>query len=96
MRSGLISSTASSAKKTPARLSAIGYRSARPRRCKVKFVPRKANLSIHGRMASRTREPDSATPLMPKGKPIAKLATMIGEMISQEFEKLLRLPPTHK
>ena len=71
MRWGAIRCSASFARQTPARHSEIGYRMACPRPCKVKLVPRKLNLSIQGKTASRTREPDRATPLMPKGRPIA-------------------------
>src|SRR5437899_12327344 len=59
-----------SAERIPSRLTETGYSSARPNLCRVNSVPRKLNLSIQGRMASRTSERDKATHLMPKGRPI--------------------------
>jgi len=57
----------------PNKHSKTGCRRTRPRPCKVKQVPRKVKLIIHGSMPMSIRELDSATPLMPKGRPIAKL-----------------------
>src|SRR5215470_8006188 len=75
------------ARMTPNRQSETGYMIARPRRNNVKFVPRKVNLSPHGRIANKTTEPDNATPLIPRGKPMAKLRMLTGEANNRSFRR---------
>jgi hypothetical protein len=62
------------------RHSEFGYRRAPLRLCNVKLVARKVDFSNNGRMTPENKEPERVDQLMPKVRPITRLATMTREL----------------